>query len=143
MAAGKDDKDRVFSIQGGKEGFGTLVAQLSFLQCDTIIEQLTALRGQGKSENEIQTFLDKRASDMDTESRSKLLTLSKGETPADDFTPADCASSEMENELTLKARLADSDHRLNTAPNGSIVFHQGQRWVLVSAAAGVLTFKRF
>lgn len=138
-----ESNEKVFRIDDSPEGYSTLVAQLSFLQVDKIIQELVTLRQGGTDETKIRDYLSKRAHDMDAPSRDKLYQLSQGQLPPDDFERGDCTEYEQVNDVTLKVRMNDASHTLNKAPMGSVVFHGGQRNVLVYEEEGALSLKRF
>ncbi|MCB0344009.1 MAG: hypothetical protein KDD66_02785 [Bdellovibrionales bacterium] len=133
-----NDDDNEYDITEPLEGAGTLVAQFSIFQIDIIVDELKQLRAGGKSEADIKTFLDGRADDLDASSRSKILLLSQGEVPHDDFELSDIRRLEEVDPTKYEIELKSA---LQCAQLGSLVYFQGKRWIVTETEGTKISIK--
>jgi hypothetical protein len=104
---GDNKKPPTYDIGSPLEGVGTLVAQFSFLQIDKILAELQEMLAKGEDDEALRKYLETRAKDLDPKSHDKLIMLSFGITPQDDFSLSDLEQftqiDESKYELLLKA----------------------------------------
>ena len=132
-----DDK---LNISKPEQGVNTLVSELSLLRLDKTIKKLEEMRSNDLSEKEIQDYIDSHHEDFDDRSKKQIYRLSLGLTPKDDFTEKDVANWKIVNESTLEISLREASEVFSEC---SLVFFQGQRWVVVSRESSTLLLKRF
>jgi len=132
-----DDK---FKISKPDQGVNTLVSELSILRLEKTIKKLEEMRSKGLAEKDIRAFVDARHEDFDQRSRTQIYRLSLGLVPKDDFTSDDLESCEKLNETTLEVVMTNPNEKFHEC---SLVFYEGQRWVVVAEKEETLVLKRF
>jgi hypothetical protein len=132
--------DDQFNISKPNQGVNTLVSELSLLRLEKTITLVEEMRSKGSSEKDIRDFIDERHKDFDKRSRTQIYRLSLGLIPKDDFTRDDLSGLRRLNETTLEITLRRPNPEFQEC---SLVFYEGQRWVVVSASEAILTLKRF
>jgi len=131
-----DDK---FKISKPDQGVNTLVSELSLLRLEKNIAKLREMRSKGRPEREIRDQIDSMHGDFDQRSRTQIYRLSLGLVPKDDFTKEELESWEDLNQTTLRITFQQPREEFQEC---SLVFFDGQRWVVVSKKEKTLTLKR-
>jgi len=132
-----DDK---FKISKPDQGVNTLVSELSILRLEKTIKELEEMRSKGTSEKDIRACIDTRHGDFDQRSRTQIYRLSLGLVPKDDFTSDDLKSCKELNETTLEIEVGKPIAEFHEC---SLVFYEGQRWVVVAEKGATLVLKQF
>jgi hypothetical protein len=132
-----DDK---LDISTPQQGVNTLVSALSVLRLEKTIKQLQEMRSKGLPERDIRSYIDTAHKDFDQRSKTQIYRLSLGLLPKDDFTRDDLESCKNLNETTLEIRFRQAKEEFGDC---SLVFFEGQRWVVVSKKEVQLVLKKF
>lgn len=120
-----------FEIKTPKEGVNTIVAQFTALKLDEVVEAV-------KAAEDPQLFVQKLYPDLAEGLVDKILTLARGETPADDFAEDDATIDERD-ETTLAVDLGGEDGYVA----GDLVYLRGRRWVVGSREDDAFVLKAF
>lgn len=117
-----------YEISKPKEGIKTLSAQFSLVRLEKTIDTAKKMRRLGKTEQEVSQYVNSQHSDLDFSSRKKIYQISLGELPADDLLAEDVENISLVNETTLSLTLKKA---MRDTQEGSLIFYQGKRWVVV------------
>ena len=109
-----------FEIENPKEGVNTLVAQFAAFKLDEVVD---AVRGA----EDARAYMAGNYPDLDEGLVGKILTLAKGEIPADDFEEVE-GMVEERDETTLVVDLGGKDAYVA----GDLIYLRGRRWVVGS-----------
>ena len=120
-----------FEIKTPKEGVNTIVAQFAAFKLDEVVEAVQA-------SDDAPAYMAQHYSDLAEGLVDKILTLARGETPADDFAEGD-ASVDERDENTLAVDLGGEDGYVA----GDLVYLRGRRWVVGSREENAFVLKAF
>ena len=113
---------------------------MSILRLEKTIKKLEEMRSKGSAEIDIRACVDARHRDFDQRSRTQIYRLSLGLVPKDDFTSDDLKSCQELNGTTLEIVMEKPSEEFHEC---SLVFYEGQRWVVVAKKDATLVLKRF
>jgi len=120
-----------FEIKPPSEGVNTLVAKFAAFKLDEVVEAVRATEDRP-------AYIAEHYPDVDERIVAKILTLAKGETPADDFEEIE-GMVEDQDELTLVVDLGGEDGYVA----GDLVYLRGRRWVVGSRIDDRFVLKSF
>ena len=122
-----------FELDPPEEGVNTIVAQFAAFKVDEVV---AAVQASGDHE----AHMDENYPDVGSHIRDKILTLARGETPADDFVEGgDGVAVEDVDENTLTVDLGGEDDYVA----GDLIYFRGRRWVVGSRVDDTLVLKAF
>ena len=129
-----------FKISKPAQGVNTLVSELSILRLEKTIRELKEMRSKRLSEKDIRSYIEEKHGDFDQRSKTQIYRISLGLVPKDDFKKTDLDSWKELNETTLEVTLQEPNEDFQEC---SLVFFEGQRWVIVARKKKTLVLKRF